>query len=353
MRSFLRLLLVGGFILSWGQASAQDSHFTLFDMSQLRLNPAYTGAYEGTARIGGIYRNQWLTALDTNSFNSRVIYLDAPIVRGFRKQDWVGIGSYQMGGEAGAGNLETQKTALSLAYHLGLNKTTRLTLAGNYGRSQKTVEASSFRFEDDIKADLGIIDPSQKAIEQSSIRTPVERINSVGAGFMLRTAIDKQNLLEIGGSLDNINKPRASQLGRSTIDTMITPVDNSKVRLPMLVGFHAKYKTVINEKFILTPTFYYQTNEGGGNEIALQTWIGKPFKQGVIHGGLGYRVGDALQILGMYDMDDLRVAASFDVNLSKFTPASKGVGSFEVAAYYILKMYKKPIVKPAILCPEF
>ena len=38
---------------------AQDIHWTMYDMSPLTLNPANTGAYEGTFRIGGIYRDQY------------------------------------------------------------------------------------------------------------------------------------------------------------------------------------------------------------------------------------------------------------------------------------------------------
>jgi hypothetical protein len=38
---------------------AQDIHYTMFDMAPLEMNPAQTGFFAGTFRVGGIYRTQW------------------------------------------------------------------------------------------------------------------------------------------------------------------------------------------------------------------------------------------------------------------------------------------------------
>ena len=69
----------------------QDIHFSLFHMSPLTLNPAQTGAFSGTARIGGIYRDQWGSVIN-DQFTTPSFYIDAPVIRGFGKYDWVGGG---------------------------------------------------------------------------------------------------------------------------------------------------------------------------------------------------------------------------------------------------------------------
>lgn len=46
------------------KANAQDKHFTQFYASPLTLNPALTGAMDGSYRIGAIYRDQWRQVLD-------------------------------------------------------------------------------------------------------------------------------------------------------------------------------------------------------------------------------------------------------------------------------------------------
>ena len=43
-------------LLAVATTMAQDIHFTQFTMSPLTLNPGLTGKFEGTVRIGGIYR---------------------------------------------------------------------------------------------------------------------------------------------------------------------------------------------------------------------------------------------------------------------------------------------------------
>ena len=85
------LIYLLSFFFSLG-LSAQDSyHYTYFDMTPVSLNPALAGGFEGTARIGGLIREQDF-GLQAGQYRSPLFYLDAPIIRGFRKQDWVGFG---------------------------------------------------------------------------------------------------------------------------------------------------------------------------------------------------------------------------------------------------------------------
>ena len=94
---------------------------------------------------------------------------------------------------------------------------------------------------------------------------------------------------------------------------------------------------------------------GGASEFALQSWAGYKFNDDyVLNGGLAYRFGDAAEVMAGVDYrDDLRVTLSYDVNLSSLNAATNSVGGFELSAFYILKIYKKPDVTPAILCPVF
>ena len=91
-------------------AMAQDIHFSQFGLSPLTLNPALTGAYEGTFRIGGIYRNQWSGIVKSGGYTTPSIYLDAPIVRGFGKNDWLGAGLVVLQDKSGRGLLFRLKT---------------------------------------------------------------------------------------------------------------------------------------------------------------------------------------------------------------------------------------------------
>ena len=62
--------------------------------------------------------------------------------------------------------------------------------------------------------------------------------------------------------------------------------------------------------------------------------------------------GEIASNLGI-DVEDLRVALAYDINTSSLNNVTSSVGGFELAASYIIKVFKKPNVPPAILCPEF
>lgn len=121
----------------------------------------------------------------------------------------------------------------------------------------------------------------------------------------------------------------------------------------MRIALHGRLNHRLSEKLYVEPTFLFQTT-GGASEAAVQTLAGYTVNPDfTLRIGPGYRFGDAGQILlGLDYKQELRVGASYDVNLSSLSGVSKLQGGFEVAAYYIIKIYKKPKISPAILCPQ-
>ena len=109
---------------------AQNSfHYTYFDMAQVALNPGLAGSFEGTARVGALFREQDF-GLVSGQYRSPVMYVDAPLIRGFRKYDWLGFGfSYQYdhqalnyGGNSIYDNGIVTSTILGgLSYHFALD----------------------------------------------------------------------------------------------------------------------------------------------------------------------------------------------------------------------------------------
>lgn len=339
-----RLLVLGLSALFINALQAQDIHYTLFNMSPLTLNPALTGSYEGTARIGGIYRDQWANVV-SNSFTTPGIYVDAPIIRGFRKNDWVGVGVMNVTDEAGRFNLETTISGLSLAYHASLNKNSVLTLGVQAGRVQRRVNTQSpfVRFEDSY--DISTNNFSAPTQDLANIR-PNVAYTDINVGLLLRTKLDGNRSLEIGFSGAHINQPRYSLLNNSASSTEGT-------RRPIRLAAHGQFHTPLQGKWSLSPTILVQTTAGAFEAVA-QCWAGYEIKKDIrLNLGAGYRIGDAAQILVGLDYEDLRVAASYDMNLSSLAAVSKTVGGFEISAWYVLKMYKKPDIKPIIFCPRF
>ena len=65
--------------------------------------------------------------------------------------------------------------------------------------------------------------------------------------------------------------------------------------------------------------------------------------------GLGYRLQDAVIPYVGVDYKTFRVGLAYDLNASKL-----GAGTaLEIAVSYIVRVVKKPTVKPVIFCPRF
>lgn len=350
MKHFRLLTVCLAFLIS-GTIAAQDTHYSLFNMSPLTLNPALTGAFNGTFRVGGIYRDQWNNIPGVEGFSTPSFYVDAPIVRGFRKQDWVGVGGMIVSDQAGSAGLSTTSSMLSASYHMAMNKkaTTYLTLGVQGGNVQRSIDQNDLIFGDVLEGELN----GTPLTESDDIANLMDNSSYLdfAVGLMLRSQLDKTSNLEIGISAAHILQPDYSLVQGSGATG-----DGAEDR-PLTFIVHGNYQTDVAEKVRIAPAAFFQTTTGG-TEISLQAWggyyLGKEVKTDIVlNFGLGYRVGDAPKLLAGLDYKDLKVALAYDATISSLNETVSVPSSFEIAAYYIVKIFKKPTVKPAVLCPKF
>ncbi len=337
--------LIVFFVASWGALQAQDLHFTMFNMSPLTLNPAFTGSFEGTARVGGIYRDQWSSFI-SKEFVTPSFYVDVPLIRGLRKQDWLGVGMMMFNDQAGTAKLRNVGTMFSAAYHAGLGKDGRhlLTLGFQGGNVQRRIDLKSqdIKFEDELPTQAG---GGGLGFGNGADRKLNENLSYMdfNAGLMLRSRLDDKNQLEAGLSFYHLTQPKYSLLSSPNQDG---------TKRPLRMALHARVQHRFSDLLYLEPTLLLQST-GGANEFGIQALAGYKINPDfTLRFGPGYRMGDAAQLIFGVDYQDLRVAASYDINVSSLSEVSNFQGGFEIAGYYILKIYKKPKISPAILCPQ-
>jgi len=363
------------------QLTAQDRHFTLYNFSPLTLNPAYTGSFLGTVRVGGIYRDQYPSFAavnaplpspqdpftgNTNVFVTPSAYADAPIIM-VRKRDWVGVGLMFYQDKAGTLEMGTSMFMISAAYHLSLDKKSNsvLTLGGQYGAMQRKINLTNSVFEDQSEQ-LNILGDVNQGISGGGNNNL--SFNDLNVGLLLKSKLDKTTNLELGFALSHLltpgprrntgNNPLPGGGGAQNPFTLINMNTNRTElsELPMLLTAHGKLDLMINKKLSIAPSFLIQKTRGAKFETVLQAPLGyvlnKEKKQKAVF-GLGYRFGDALEVLIGFEQDRLKVGASFDMTLTSGLNAGVGgFGAFELAAAYIINIYKEPEVKPAVICPR-
>ena len=361
---------------------AQDTHYTLHDYSPLSLNPANTGAFRGTIRVGGIYRGQWYSV---NGINSPTAYLDATLPFAFRKQDWIGVGLSMVNDKAnytgmpveGLGDVEpifdiTQNFfGFSAAYHLAFDKKRRnvLTIGAQYGSisygaevENSFAQAANIEFSGTFQSEDfneftsrtmgGGMNPGQGSQNDNQSE------NDINAGVKLMMVLDpaKDNVFEAGVSMYHLTGPERRSVYTRDTSNLTNP---ELVRQPnrtsdrrATIHAHARLDVEMNERWRFQPTAYFQQSSAT-RSLSLQAWGQRNLKEDLdLRLGLGYRTGDAAQVLVGLNFGNLRTALSYDVTLSQARAVTNYQGAFEVSAAYIFNIYKKPDVTPTILCPD-
>ena len=351
MRLTKVLLLLVGFLLG-NHVVAQDYHFSMYHMAPLYLNPANTGAFEGSFRVGGIYRDQWASVLGSNQYTTPSFYIDAPIIQGFRKSDWVGVGFTLYNDKAGIGQLTTGSFMLSASYHLALDKKAKsyLTLGLQGGTIQRKVDfsASDLLYEDELS--LGGNLPLGEDRSRGEIMT---NYFDFSGGLLFTTRFGKANWFKLGFAGQHVLTPNYSLLSGAT-GGGVGGGNNFGPELPLRLTAHTSLHYDLGEKWMIEPRIYY-INMNPASELAAQAWTGiylGEAKDKTLKFGAGYRLNDAAEVLVGFDFKDLQVALSYDVNVSPLREATNYRGGFEIAAAYIFKIYQKPVVDPVIFCPQ-
>lgn len=359
--SLLFALLLGEFL------QAQDIHFTQFNMNPVGLNPALSGKFEGTLRLSGIYRDQYGSVINNSGvknkqFRTPAAGVDAPIITGFRKRDWVGASIAFFSDKVGQGEMTHSAFSLGAAYHLALNKkgTAVLSVGGQYARGNRGINPNGLRFEDGFRKDGTYINNLSKELLSNSTDDVSVSYTGINAGAVLSSRLNKQMDFSLGFAMSHLNQPRYGLADAGGGTTNPNPNPNpggsgGNAKMPARYSVHGQFNIQMQPRFSITPSFLYQTM-AGNDEIILQglaNYLFNPEKEITLSFGAGYRMRDAIHPIVGGKYKNLTVGLAYDVNISSLSQASNFRGGFELAAMYIIKIYKPAVVKPKVLCPRF
>jgi len=316
-------------------------------MAPLTLNPALAGAFSGSYRLGGLYRNQWASAFSTPSF-----YIDSPITKGARKQDWIGVGGVFVSDKASvydpALDTEDSKTGFikrsgflaTAAYHLSLNKKQTRVLSAGFKVGSVGIQAGNeFIYESTLLGAGG--GPTFQDNEKGKSFLDI----SAGIAFSGRDEKAK-NYYRMGVSVNHIAAQRVAltQTGAGSGG------GRGGSKQDMWIIAHGEYGMDFGDKMLFDLAGIAQFL-GGANEIAVQGRAGyRVNEETVALAGLGYRLGDAAAVLLGIEHKSVRVGFAYDLTLSSLTAPNNGI---EFAVSYIGKIFKRPKIDPVIFCPRF
>lgn len=328
---------------------AQDEHFTLYQWAPLMVNPAKTGAFYGTYRVGAIFRDQ--APAFGHIYRTPLFYVDINPTRGLRHWDWVSVGLNVYQDIAGTLGFEKTATWGSLAYHFALNgkapnprrqkpgvkPTQYLTLGIQLGNTRFSFAKLDFEdrvFEDEFNS--GALSPDRLKLQNL-------RQNQSALAIGLMYTIQPSNTLAIRTGLSAYHLRRIQSLLQS----------GNRIFLPRYTAF-AEADYALTPIIGLHPSLKWDLR-GPSSEFNIQLMSSILFnrqKDIALLPGIGLRAGNALEFLFGLQYGPLRAALSFDLTISDLADIDNRAGAFEIALQYSGIIQKKPRPKPTLLCPR-
>lgn len=321
---------------------AQDLHFTQYELAPVHVNPANTGGFFGTYRVGGLYRDQASAVAGFGSdYRTPFFAMEVNFGFAFRKSDWTALSISFFQDRSGEVNLGKGGFLASGAYHLKLGKGD-LGIGAQFGSVSLSVKnPEKAKFADQLASGAST-SPDLMKIEQAKAS-----YQDIAGGLAYTLPLTSQkHLMKVGFSVNHLTKPKASLSG--------TGFGN---KLDMLLSAHGSFQYHLNEKVDLTPMIWLR-NLKKSNETVTQCMVSYLFnveKKIRLNAGLGYRFGDALQVMAGVDFGSLKAQIGYDQTVSDLTTAQdpSGFGAIELGVSYIGMVTKKPNPKPKVFCPRF
>ena len=298
--------------------NAQDYHFSQFDVSPVRLNPALTGQFRDYAYKSGImYRNQW-RSLSVKPFSTFNMSYEMPL----KHEQW-GVGGYIMNFD-GAKIYNEFNMAFSTAYRI--TKPDQdihvLTTGLQLGFINKNINDKELTFNNQYDGGSFNTDlASMENFERFSKFMP-----EINWGIYYQYG-GVENLELYGGfALFHISSPK-NQFIESTINPS---------RLPRRFVLHGGASYKVNEEF----TVDVKTREmwqGKASEYYFGSEVKYLLENEInsrLIGGVYYRVKDAVVIIAGIEYKNLTFAASYDITVSDLKNYNSRFGGLEFSLRY-------------------
>lgn len=312
--------------------NAQDIHFSQVNETPLFLSPANTGFYNGYVRAIANYRNQW--AAMNNAFQTYAFSVDGGLFKSKKRPAFMGLGLTFFNDQAGVAKLRKTNILLNVSGLVKLGKSSAISVGLAGGAAATNGNYDKLTYESQFNGNT--IDPA------TSNGEPLYRQYTtvdVAAGAAYEFAKYKRDQ-----DHDDVSSFKIS-IGAFHLNRPVQEYGpGSASRMP--VRWTAAFTSVFDledTKFTLTPTIVYHS-QGSYEELFLGSYVKFRMSTGTkvtgektqnaIGLGIFYRNKDAIVAKLLCDLGDYSVGIAYDINVSGYRTASKGMGGFEVSLRY-------------------
>ena len=295
-------------------SSAQDTHLSQFYVAPMFYNPANLAISQCKTKAGIDYKSQWSSV--SKPYVTQLAYLENKIIPKSFKQDWAGLGLIVLNDKAGDINLHTFKASLVGSYHKGIIEDNKLfaSLGASFGVVSKSYDPSKLIFDNQwTQSGFDNSLPSDEVLFNTNYL-----YTDFNAGTMLTYSPTSEISASLGGSLQNLNRPKESTFFES----------ENRIGVKKVLHFGVDF--MINEKLFFLPKFML-VSQKKAKEMLMGLNICYLMKETQVYFGVWDRAKSDIILMAGFEYNKLAIALSYDVNYSKLNVATNYRGGFEIS----------------------
>lgn len=336
------------FFVLLSASTAQDQHFSQFYAAPLSLNPALTGAMEGSYRVGTVYRDQWRKVME-QPVRTFSFFADLRFDKKGKKftNDAFGLGIMFFNDKAGIVDFSTTQIAVSLAYHkaLDLNKRQYLTLGMQGGLNQRNMNYGNLQFHDQFDGSSGYWLQTAEILPANNFSFPDY---SIGLNYKAR--IGDENYVFLGGAMHHLFQPQVTFFGADSLPGSKLYTRYSAQAAANIPLSRDNRVQISPRLLVATQGPHLQVNAGASMRFAMGQYgstalnIGAWARQVRNDNGTGF---DAVTALVGIELNSMIMGFSYDLNPGALK------ANLRQSAFELSITYRGNYDNDDIVCPKF
>jgi type IX secretion system PorP/SprF family membrane protein len=301
----------------------QDPHFSQFYVTPSFTNPALTGFFKGTVRAHAIYKSQW--EFVTDAYSTVGAGADFSILKEKLKWSMMGVGLNIVSDLSGSTHLNTHSVNLPFSYTQRLTKISNHYLSVGFMPSFniRSINLAKATFDDQFNGIAGF-----EGVTSESQITNNKIYFNLGLGALWFSEFSKKANVYAGISMFNFTKPN------------ISLIEGATFRIPVRINANLGGQFKLTDNVALLPSLQFQ-KQAQYNEMLAGTFVSYNLtnqysanQKLILYGGLWYRYKDALIPTLRLDLKNYTFTFNYDVNISKYTKASRANGGPEISIVF-------------------
>ncbi len=309
-------------LLGTNHIKAQDAIYSQFANAPLVINPALAGHFEGSYRLGALYRNQWAGIGKSGVYSSPSAFADFNLLDQKIRGSF-GLGFSVLNDESAGGKFNNLGANISAAYHFSFDPEEArnfLSFGVQGGIVNQRIRLSDFTFASQFNGEK--IDPtanSNETVVSDNLIAPDLSVGAVYASYF-----GNNSNIKIGGSYKHLLAQAPSFFANQTA-----------FQSSMLIG-HAELNYQMGKFLSLHPRAMY-AKQGNATQLNAQLAAGMHFSPTTaLYLGGGVRTGDAIIGTLRLELDKLNIGFAYDLNNNPLMQsATRGQGAWEISLSFM------------------